>query len=120
MAKKSKLREYNKYWYYEKSVQNPQNEVEFFNNKYNNNLIICSSKTLQKMKHKEGDKYKEVKVYFDKIIDIFMSRCNQQFEYLKKSNIIDQPTKAKFISSYKQHNNPFFNIINGKLLKKSH
>jgi SAM-dependent methyltransferase len=34
MSKKKKLREYNKYWYYEKSVQNPENEVEFFNDKF--------------------------------------------------------------------------------------
>ncbi|MCT4642018.1 MAG: class I SAM-dependent methyltransferase [Bacteriovoracaceae bacterium] len=32
--KKQKLREYNKYWYYEKSVQNPEGEVDFFNEKY--------------------------------------------------------------------------------------
>ncbi len=28
------LRPFDKHWYYEKSVQNPSNEVEFFNEKY--------------------------------------------------------------------------------------
>jgi uncharacterized protein (DUF1697 family) len=31
---KNPPKEFNKYWYYEKSVQNPANEVSFFNEKY--------------------------------------------------------------------------------------
>jgi hypothetical protein len=104
-----------------KNILNKIIEVyTFFNNKYNNNLIVCSSKNLDKIKRsKEESKYEEFKKQMEKVIDIYMSRCNKQFRYLKKSRLVDNNLRSKFIASFKTGNNPFFYIKDGKVIRKT-
>lgn len=114
---------YLKYMKIEPTLKNILNKIilvyTFFNNRYNNNLIICNTKTLQKIKHKDKEKYETVKKEFNKIIEDNIMKNNIQFENLRNTNLVDNNVKSDFIASYKEHKNLFFNIKNGNIAKKN-
>jgi len=93
----------------------------FLNNRYNNNLIICGRfKLLQKVRRTENgeEKYETAKKYIEKNLDEFIRACNKQIRMLKKTKFVDDAAKERFIRSFKIPRNPFFEIRNGKLIKK--
>lgn len=108
-----------------KSFKNVLNKIievyTFLNNKYNNNLIVCGKfKVLKKLKQSEGDreKYDELRKYIDDNLKEFIDRCNKQFDNLKKTKLVDEYTKNKFINSFKADRNPYFDIKDGVIVKK--
>jgi hypothetical protein len=130
------IKKYLKFAQEKQSFKNVLNRIveiyTFLNNKYSNNLIVCGKfKTLKKInqlsqlnqlksekQEKNEEKIKLIKAYLEEQIDDFIDRTNKQFERIKKTKLLNEIDKGKFINSFKSDKNPYFDIKNGVLIKK--